>query len=87
MTFEPFDAAKFWREHNEAWARKIEKLATFEPGDRVTKMYFKGLWPNMEESVMTGIFVEAVPPIDCKVKWDNEDEVEEDCPVSMISHA
>lgn len=88
MTFEPFDPDKFWQDHFDAYERKKTKLDTFEPGDRVTKPWFTG-FPGgpIIEGVMTGIFIEAVPPISCKVKWDNEDEVDDDCPISFIKHA
>ncbi len=81
-----FDPDEFWRMHEQAHERKIEKLKTFEPGDRVTKQWLSIEGPQ-KDSVINGIFIEAVDETHCKVKWEDEDEIEDDCPVSKINHA
>lgn len=82
----PFDMTPF-TEHQKAFERNIEKLKTFQPGDRVSKPWFTGIGTGpIVEEIRLGTFISAEPPVDCFILWDGK--VGHDlCPVSFIKHA
>lgn len=81
------EMADMWKMHGEAFERHKQKLLTFSAGDRVTRPYFYNVVHGpIVEGVKNGIFIEAIPPVDCLCKFEDEDQPS-DYPISLISHA
>lgn len=69
-----------------AYQRNLEKLKTFQTGDRVTKPWF--YWNpinNKTQTVINGIFIAADTGTNCLVLWEGQTEPHLTA-VSFIEH-
>jgi len=78
--------SEYFKDFIEAFERKKIKLKTFETGDRVIRPRFSLGFNKGPSGYDNGIFIEAVPPVDCMILWEGDSEPEL-TPVSIIQHA